>query len=49
MASMVVTTTTATHKKKPKNRVAVRERVVSNGKKYNLKKLAARRTLTPRK
>jgi hypothetical protein len=49
MAQMVVQETTATHKKKPRKRVAVKQRVVSNGKKYDLRKLAARRTLTPRK
>lgn len=48
MAQMTVTTTTATHKKKPRNRVAIKERVISNGKKYNLRKLAARRTLQVR-
>ena len=46
---MVVQQTTMTHKKQPRNRVAVRKRVVSNGKKYDLRKLAARRTLVPRK
>ena len=49
MAQMVVTNTKMTHKKKPRNRVAVKDRVISNGKKYNLQKLAARRTLKVRK
>ena len=49
MAKMVVQHTTMTHKKQPRNRVAVRRKVISNGKKYDLQKLAARRTLVPRK
>ena len=45
MASMTVTNTTATHKSGAKKRVAKKQKVVSNGKTYNMSKLAARRTL----
>ena len=48
MAKMAVQKTTMTHKQ-PRNRTAVRRRVVSNGKRYDLKKLAARRTLVVRR
>ena len=48
MAQLIATNTSMTHKSGPKKRVAIRQRVVSNGKRYNLRQLAARRTLTPR-
>ena len=49
MASQKITNTTMTHKDGKPRRKLVRTRLYQNGKKIDLKKLAARRTLVVRR